>query len=173
MLRNQLVEHPHLTREEIAKIYRHWACERKQSKKGATKSKQDWCCSATQSCPALCNSMNCSTPGFPVLLYLPEFAQTHVYWVNDAIQPSHPLSYPSPLAFIFPSVSVFFNESTLCIRWPKYWSFSISRSDEYSGLISFRIDWLDLCHLHFAIISKPSIEVTIEQWAEVLRIYRN
>ena len=72
----------------------------------------------------------------------PEFTQTHVHWVADTIQPSHSLSSPSPLPSIFPNIRVFSNESVLCIRWPKYWSFSfsISPSNEYSGLISFRID---------------------------------
>ena len=104
------------------------------------------CCSVSQSCPTLCNPMDCSTPGFPVLQYSPEFAQTHVHWLGDAIQPSQPLSPPSPLAFNLPSIRVFSSELALCIRWPKYWSFSfsISPSSEYSGLISFRIDWLDL-----------------------------
>ena len=93
-------------------------------------------------------------PGFPILHQLPELAQIHVHRVSDAIQPSHPLSSPSPPAFnclllppsIFPSIRVFSNESVLPIRWPKYWSFSfsISLSKEYSGLISFRMDWLDL-----------------------------
>ena len=87
--------------------------------------------------------MDCkeSMPGFPVLHYLPEFAQTHVHWVGDATQPSHPLSLPSPLPPIFPSMRVFSSKSALCIRWPKYWtfSFSISPSNEYSELISFRI----------------------------------
>ena len=79
-------------------------------------------------------------------LYLLELAQTHVHWVSDAIQHFHPLSSPSPLAFYLTSIRVFSNESTLHIRWPKYWSFSfsISPSNEYSGLISFRIDWFDL-----------------------------
>ena len=88
--------------------------------------------------------MDCSMPGFPVHNQLPELAQTHVHRVGDAIQPSH--SLPSPPAFIFPSIMVFSNESVLCIRWPKDWSFSfsISPSKEYSGLISFRMDWLDL-----------------------------
>ena len=88
----------------------------------------------------------CSTPGFHVLHRLPELAQTHVYWVTDAIQPSHPLSSPLLLPSIFPSIRVFSNESVLCIRWPKYWSFSFSTSpsNECSGLISFRLDWLDL-----------------------------
>jgi len=83
-------------------------------------------------------------PGFPVLNYLPEFAQTPVLWVSDVIQPSHPLSSPSPFPSVFPSIRVFSSESALFIRWPKYWSFSISPSNEYSGLISFRIDWFDL-----------------------------
>ena len=100
--------------------------------------------SVAQSCLTLCDPVNRSTPGLPVHHQLPEFTQTHVRWVGDAIQPSHPLSPPSPPAF--PSIRVFSNESVLCIRWPKYWSFSfsISPSNEYSGLISFRMDWLDL-----------------------------
>ena len=90
--------------------------------------------------------MACSTPGFPVLHHLPEFAQFRVHWVGDAIHPSCPLSLPSPPAFNLPQDQGFSNESALCIRWPKYWSFSfnISPSDEYSGLISFRIDWFDI-----------------------------
>ena len=88
--------------------------------------------------------MNCSTVGFPVLHHLPEFVQTHVHWVGDAIQPSHPLSSPSPLALNLSSIRVFSSELAFCIRWPKYWSFSISPSNEYSGLISFKMDWLDL-----------------------------
>ena len=102
--------------------------------------------SVTQSCPTLCNPMNHSTPALPVHYQLPDFTQIHVYWVGDAIQPSHPLSSPSPPAPNPPSIRVFSNESTLCMRWPKYWSFSlsISPSSEHPGLISFRIDWLDL-----------------------------
>ena len=82
--------------------------------------------------------MDCSTPGLPVHCQLPEFTQIHVHWVSDAIQPSHPLSSPLLLPSIFPSIRVFSNESALCIRWPKYWSFSfnISLSNEHSGLIS-------------------------------------
>ena len=101
--------------------------------------------SVSQLCPTLCDLMDCSTPGLPVHHQLPELAQMHVHWVSDAIQPSHPLSSPS-LPSIFPSIRVFSNESVLLIRWPKYWSFSysISPSNEYSGLISFRMDWLDL-----------------------------
>ena len=89
-------------------------------------------------------SMNCSTPGFPIFHHPPELAQTHVHWVSDAIQPLHPLSSPSPLAFNLSQHQGLFNESVLCIRWPKYWSFSLSASNEYSGLISFRMDWLVL-----------------------------
>ena len=90
--------------------------------------------------------MDYSTPGSPVLHYLPEFAQTHVHWVGDTIQPSHPLSPPSPPAPSLSQHQVFSNELALCIRWPKYWSFSfsISPSSEYSGLISFMMDWFDL-----------------------------
>ena len=90
--------------------------------------------------------MNRSMPGLPVHCQLPEFTQTHVHWVSDAIQPSHLLSSPSPPASVFPSIRVFSSELVLSIRWPKYWSFSFSISlyNEYSGLISFRMDWLDL-----------------------------
>ena len=102
------------------------------------------CCrSVARSCPT-CDPVDCSTPGFPVLHNLPESGQTHVHWVGDAIQPSHPLSSPSPPASIFLSIRVFSGESTLRVRWPKCWSFSISPSNEYSWLISFRMVWLDL-----------------------------
>ena len=89
--------------------------------------------------------MNCSTPGLPVHHQLPEFTQTHIHQVGDAIQPSQPLSSPSP-APIPPSIRDFSNESTLRMRWPKYWSFSFSiiPSKEHPGLISFRMDWLEL-----------------------------
>ena len=88
--------------------------------------------------------MDCNMPGFPLLHHLLELAQTHVHRVSDAIWPAHTLSSPSPPASVFPSIRVFSDESVLCIRWPKYWSFSISPSNEHSGLISFRMDWLDL-----------------------------
>ena len=96
-------------------------------------------------CPTLFNPMDCSMPAFSVYYQLPELAQSYVHWVHDAIQPSHPcplLRLPS----IFPSIRVFSSESVLHIRWPKYWSFSfnISPSMEHPGLISFRMDWLDL-----------------------------
>ena len=90
--------------------------------------------------------MDCSMPGYPVHHQLSEFTDTHVQRVGDAIQPSHPLLPLLLLPSIFPSIRVFSNESVLHIRLPKYWSFSfnISPSSEYSGLISFRMDWLDL-----------------------------
>ena len=92
--------------------------------------------------------MNCSMPGLPVHHQLPEFTQTHVHWVGDAIhiQPSHPLSSPSPPAFNLFSIRVFSYQLALRMRWPKYWSFSfnIRTSNEHLGLISFRRDWLDL-----------------------------
>ena len=102
--------------------------------------------SVTQSCLTLCDPMNCSMPGLPVHHKLPEFTQTHAHRVGDAIQPSHPLSSPSPLTPNPPSIRVFSNESALRMRWPKYWrfSFNISPSNEHPGLISFRMDWLDL-----------------------------
>ena len=89
--------------------------------------------------------MDCSTPGTPVHHQHLGLTQTYVNQVSDAIQLSHPLSSPSP-ASVFPSIRVFSNELALCIMWPKYWSFSfsISPSNEFSGLISFRIDWFDL-----------------------------
>ena len=98
--------------------------------------------SVAQSCLTLCDPMDHSTPGLPVHHQLLGFTQTHVHWVSDTIQSSHPLLLPS----ILPRVRVFSNESDLYIRWPKYWSFSfsISPSNEHSGLISFRIDWFDL-----------------------------
>ena len=83
-------------------------------------------------------------PGLPVHHRLLELAQTPVHRVSDAVQPSHPLLSPSPPAFNLPSIRVFSDELTFCIRWPKYWSFSISPSNKYSGLIYFRNDWFDL-----------------------------
>ena len=98
------------------------------------------------SCVWLCDPRDCSTPDSPILHYLPEFAQACVCWVSDAIQPSHPLSSSFPTPSVFLSYRVFSSESALHIRWSKYWSFSFSISplNEYSGLISFRMDWLDL-----------------------------
>ena len=99
--------------------------------------------SVAQSCSNLCDPMNCSIPGLPVHHHLPEFTQTHVHQGGDAIQPSHHLSPLFPLPPIPPSIRDFSNESTLCMKWPKYWSFSFSiiPSKELPGLISFRMDW--------------------------------
>ena len=123
--------------------------------------------SVTQSCPTLCEPMNCSTPGFPVHHQLWELAQTHLHWVSDAIQPSHPLSYHSPSAFnlsqhqYFP-MSQFFTSG----RCGEVLEFQLQHqsSNEYSGLISFRIDWFDLLAVHRTLksllqhhSSKPSI----------------
>ena len=90
--------------------------------------------------------MDCRMPAFPVHHKLPELTQIYIYWVDDAIQTSHPLLFPSSPTFNLSQHQGLFQESVLPIRWPKYWSFSfnISPSNEYSGLISFRIDWLDL-----------------------------
>ena len=102
--------------------------------------------SVAQSCPILFDPMKCSARGLPVHHQLPEFTQTHIHWVSDAIQPSHPLLSPSPPALNLSQHQGLFKWVTLCIRWPKYWSFSfsISPSNEYSGRISFRMDWLNL-----------------------------
>ena len=99
--------------------------------------------SVAQSCPTLCNPVNCSMPGLPVHHQRPEFTQTHVHRVIDAIQPSHSLFLQPAIPH---SIRVFSNESTLLMRWPKDWSFSFSTipSKEIPGLISFRMDWLDL-----------------------------
>ena len=102
--------------------------------------------SITQSCPTLWDPMDCSTPGFSVYHQLLELTQTHVHWIGDGT--NHLILCWSLLlpTSIFPSIRVFSNESVHCIRWPKYWSFSfrINPSNEYLGLISFRIDRLDL-----------------------------
>ena len=101
-------------------------------------------CSISQSCLNLCDPMNHSTTGLPVHHQLPQFTQTHAHRVGDVIQPSHPLLSSSPPAPNPPSIRVFSNESTLCMRWPNYWSFSfnISPSNEYPGLIYFRMEGL-------------------------------
>ena len=106
--------------------------------------------------------MDRSTPGLPVHHQLLEFTQTHVHWVSDAIQPSHPLSSPFPPAFNLFSIRVFSIESALRIRWPKYWSFTfnISPSNEHSGLISFRMDWLHLLEVQGALKSPPQHDIS-------------
>ena len=100
--------------------------------------------SVTQSCLTLCDHMDCSTPGFPVHHQLPELTQTHVHWVSDAIQSSHPLSSPSPPAFNLSQHQGLFRWVSSSHRVAKYWSFSLRISPYNSGLISFRMDWLDL-----------------------------
>ena len=99
-----------------------------------------------QSCLTICDPMDSSKPGSPVYHQLPEVTQSHVHRVNDAIQPSHPLYRLLLPPSIFSSIRDFSNELVLRIKWPKYWrfSFSISPSNEYSGLISLRIGWFDL-----------------------------
>ena len=120
----------------------------------------------SQSCLTLCNPLNCSTPGFPALHYLLEFAQAHVYWVDDAIQPCHPLSLLLLLPSIFLSIMVFSSESVLHIEWPKYcsFSFSISPSNEYSGFISFRIYWFGLLVVQKTIKSPPAPQFESNKW---------
>ena len=102
-------------------------------------------CSIAQLGPTLCDPMDCSTPGFSVLHHLPDFAHIHIHWVSDAIQPSHPLSSPSSTLNLSQHQGLY-QWVAIHIRWPKFWSFSFSfsPSNEYSGLISFRIDWFDL-----------------------------
>ena len=105
-----------------------------------------WWCSVANLCPTLQDIRDCSMPGFPVLHYLLEFAQIYVHWVGDAIQPSHPLFPPSPPALNLSQNQNLFQWLSSCIRCAKYWNFSftISPSNEYSRLISIRINWLDL-----------------------------
>ena len=121
-----------------------------------------YCCSFARLCLTLCDPMDCSMPGSSVLHFLPEFAQTLVHWVGDAIWPSHPLPTSSPLPLIFRSIRVSSNESALRIKWPKYWNFSfsfnfsITPSNEYSGLISFRNDWFGLLAVQDTQESSPT-----------------
>ena len=102
--------------------------------------------SVAQLCPTVFDPMDFSTPGYPVHHQLLELTETHVHQVGDTIQLSHPLPSLLFLPSVFPKIRVFPDESVLHIWWPKYWSFSfsISPSNEYSGSISFRIDWFDL-----------------------------
>ena len=102
------------------------------------------CCSVAQLYPTLCNPVDCSMPGLLGSHHLLEFAQVHVYCISDVIQPGHPLLPFLLLPSIFPSIRVFSNESAVRISQPKHWSFSISPSNEYSALISCKIDWCDL-----------------------------
>ena len=119
--------------------------------------------SVSQSCPTLCDPINCSMPGFPAHYQIPESAQTHVHRVGDAIQPSHPLSSPSPPALILSQHQGFSNESALCIRWPKYWSFSfnISPSNEHPGLIS--LGWTGWISLQSKGLSRVFSNTTVQK----------
>ena len=103
-----------------------------------------FCSSVAKLCWTLCDPMDHSMQGTPVHHHLMEFAQIHVQSIELAMLSNHLMPSPSPLPFIFPSIRVFSSESALPIKWPKYWNFSISPSNEYSGLISFRIYWFDL-----------------------------
>ena len=122
---------------------------------------KDCCCSVIKLCLTLCSPMYCSTPGFPVPHYLLDFAQFHACWVGYDIQPSHPLWSLLFLPSTFPSIRVFSSKLALCIRWTKYWSFSfsISPSNEYSGLISFR--WTGLISLQSKGLSRVFSSTTI------------
>ena len=116
---------------------------------------------SAESCPTLCDPMGCTTSGFPVPHYLLEFTQTHVRWVADAIQPSHSLSPPSLPAFNLSQHQDLFQWSTLLIRWPKYWNFSLSISPSNSELISSRIDWFDLLAVQETL--KSLISTTVQK----------
>ena len=115
-------------------------------------------CSVTQLCPTLCNLSDCSTPGFPVHHQLPESTKIHLHLVGDAMQPSHPLSSPFSPTFALSKHEDYFKWVSSLIRWPKYWnfSFSISPSNEYSGPITFRMDWLDLLAVQGTLKSSPT-----------------
>ena len=120
--------------------------------------------SVAQSCSTLCDPMNHSTAGIPVHHQLPEFTQTHVHQARDAIHPSHPRGHPLLLLPpIPPSIRVFFSESTLRMRWPKYWSFSfsINPSKEHPGLISFKMNWL--VFLHSKGLSRVFSNITVQK----------
>ena len=126
------------------------------SRKNITKIYIYCCCSVTKLCLAFCDPMDCSKSGFSVLNYLLELAQIHVHWVSSA---NHLiLCCPLLLPPVFPSIRVFSNQSVLCIRWPKYWSFSFSISpfNEYTGLISFKIDCFDILAVQGTLKSFPA-----------------
>ena len=124
------------------------------------------CCSVNKSCPTLCDPMNCSTPGF--LSFIISLSLLKLMFI-ESVMPSNHLILCCPLLLlpsIFPSIRLFSNESVLRIRWPKYWSFSfgIKASNEYSGLISFRMDWLDLLVAQGALKSLLSSTTVWKHW---------
>ena len=126
--------------------------------------------SVTQLCPNLWETMDCSIQVFPVHCQFLELAQIHIHQVGDVIRPSQPLSSLLLSPSISPSIRVFSKESVLHIKWPKYWrfSFSIIPSNEYSGLISFRIDWLDLLAVQGtlkSLLQHHSSNISILSWS--------
>ena len=130
------------------------------------------CCSVAKPCPALCDPTNRSTPDFLVLHHLPPSPSTLLKLMSlESMMPSNHRILCLPLLFlhsVFPSIRVFFNELALCIRWPKYWSFIISSSNEYSGLISFRIDWFDLLAVQRSLksfLQYHKSKVSVLQWS--------
>ena len=127
--------------------------------------------SVAQSCPTPCDPMNRSTPGLPVHHQLPEFTQTHVHWVGEAIHPSHPLSSPFPPVPNPSQHQSLSNELILRMRWPKYWSFSFSiiPSKEHPGLISFRMDWLDLLAVHERLLILKLIQKDTEVYTWMIQ----
>ena len=131
--------------------------------------------SVTQSCPTLRDPMNHSTPGLPVYHQLPELIQTHVHWVGDAIQPPHPLSSPTPLTFNHSQHQGLFKWVSSFIRWPKYWhfSFNISPSNGHSGLIFFRMEWLDLLAVQEtlkSLLQHQSSKASVPQCSDFFRV---
>ena len=132
-----------------------------------------YCCSVTKSHPTLGDPMDCNTPGFPVLHHLPELTQTHVHGLSDAIQPSHPLTPPFPPAL---NLSQHQGLTALHTSWPKYWSFrfSISPSNEYSGLIFFRIDWFDVLAVQGTLKSLLQLQSSKASiiWCSALSIFQ-
>ena len=130
--------------------------------------------SVTQSCPTFCDPMDYSMPGFPAHHQLLELAQTHVHWVGDFIHYLILCLSLLLLPSIFPSIRIFSNASVVCIRWPKYWSFSISCSNEYSGLISFRINWYNLLVVQGilkSLLQHHSWKVSILPCSAVLKVH--
>ena len=119
--------------------------------------------SVAQLYPTLCDPMNCSTLGLPVHHQIPEFTQTHVRQVRDAIQPTHPLSSPSSPAPIPPSIRVFSNESILRMRWPKYWSFSLSISPSNKHPTWCHLRWTDWISLWSKGLSRVFSNTTVQK----------
>ena len=119
--------------------------------------------SIAQSCPTLCDPMDCSTPGFPVHHQLPEFTQINVHWVSDAMQPSHPLSSPSPPAFNLSQHQGLFQWVSSSHQVAKILEFQFQHQSfhEYSGLISFRMDWLDLVAVQQTL--KSLLQITVQK----------